>query len=148
MKNPFENLIDFAPEKIDTNQIPDEKTTENINDYKASEVRVLQEEILLLKAKNENYQIRNQMLNDYAESLKEDRKLREIYAPIIFKGVFAYIIFVLLIIIFSKNIDYRVLMSLAGTTSLNVIGLLVIVLKSAFSPHHHKILDGYGKQDK
>ena len=63
--------------------------------------------------------------------------------------VIAYIVVSLLIVVFNSHLWFHVsdtvLIALVSSTSINVVGLMAIVLRFVFTNHHHKILDGNNK---
>lgn len=138
--------INIPDPDIIKNQKPDPDTLESRKesdkeyDYYYEEVRHLR--------------LHNNLLVQYDESLLSDRLAREKYGHRTFCGVLIYMVFVLLVVCLNGNIIFgkwnifvndNVLIALVGSTSINVIGLLAIVLRSTFSNDRHKILDGKRK---
>ncbi len=107
----------------------------------------------LLKEEIATRKIHNNILSQYSDSLSKENESRAKCSFGIFLAVSIYILISLILVIFNHSfievkgyvigfsISDKVLMALIGSTSINVIGLVTIVLKFMFTNHHHKILD-------
>lgn len=101
-----------------------------------ADVQTRQEEQALLKASLELKLKREKILND---GLKQDRKERRKYAERIFLLIVGWVFAILFIIIFKGFGDFynfqlsdKVLMTLIGGTTINVLGIFVIVANYLF----------------
>lgn len=127
---------------VTPNQNPDVRAFGSRGKFEKSNDDYVYEEIRYLR-------LHNDLIVEYSKSLLADRNARENYGYAIFWWVFGYMAVVLGILCLNDfmHIKDNVLIALIGSTSINVIGLLAIVLRSTFSNHHHKILDGNSRKD-
>ncbi len=142
-------------EKITLNQIsspqasalPEGLTLEELDYQKKQEPEYLAAVLEEQKTKIKELTIRNDILSHYLNTLIIDKWMRLICIPLLFLGVayFVYMVFDLVKHQHSYPISDQVLMAIVGSVSINIVGLLAIVLKFLFSSAHHKILDGYNK---
>lgn len=125
--------------------IPDDKTYSSTEELNKNQQPFLQAELELHKTRNHKIKIYNDTLTIYNKSLEMEQKWRGTYGLSLLIGVGVYLAVVLLIVITQrwKPIDNKVVMVLLGTTSINIIGLLAIVIRFLFSGNHHKIMDSY-----
>lgn len=122
-----------------------EETRKEVYDYESSREEHDREKVNVLRQKAKEHDLRNTILEKFSTALDKEQKSRSRYSVTIFCIVLVYLLVALLIVLFNGRfwftIDNKVLMVLVGSTSINVIGLLAIVLKFVFTNHHHKILD-------
>lgn len=108
-----------------------------------------QEKIDILEEKAKQLNIRNEILSAYKDSLQNEAELRKKWAMKIFCFAAAYIVAVLVITIANHyvgiEISNNVLMVLVGSTSVNIVGLITVMMRFIFTHHHHKILDSNKK---
>lgn len=81
--------------------------------------------------------IQNDVREGQSQKIKDDNEARKLHSGLIFLLVFIWLITVLVIIILNGarvlNLSDKVIITLLSTTSINVIGLLVIVANYLFN---------------
>lgn len=122
---------------------PDEQTRIEVNNAAKNEEEYRQEKTNILRQQAKEFEIRNNILSDYRDALKDEKEHRKTWPIAIAWFVIVYIAMALLILLFNKclGVDPNVLMVLLGSTSVNVVGLVTIIVRFVFTNHHHKILD-------
>lgn len=116
--------IHFA---LDDLYVPDNETRAGIQDALENQPDYLKEKIDQERAKTKK-------VLEEVECLKDDRRARKLYGMIVFSFVAAYILGVLWIFVHYRHfaISDQAIMALLGTTTLNVIGLLAVVVRYLF----------------
>lgn len=134
-------IIDTVP--MFASESPDEQTRIEVNNAAKNEEEYRQEKTNILRQQAKEFEIRNNILSDYRDALKDEKKHRKTWSIAIAWFVIVYIAMALLILLFNKclGVDPNVLMVLLGSTSVNVVGLVTIIVRFVFTNHHHKILD-------
>lgn len=120
-------------------QSPDDYTKAIMAETAEKEPEYLQEELRKSQAERKKLELKNDLFKDYLNSLEPERSLRNKYTLWLFIGVGAYLLVVLSIA--ACNPLPSVLTMLVGTTTINVLALLIIVLKFVFNNHHHRMLE-------
>lgn len=135
----------LPPLNADVN--PDIETEANIEESIQNEPDLLRARIRLQELEAKGLVTHNKMLENYSVKTIWQYVLQLIFIILISLGVFKYVTEVLHLVTHRKDFDISdpVMIALLGTTSINIIGLLAIVLKFIFSNDHHKILDRYNK---
>lgn len=134
-------IIDTVP--MFASESPDEQTRIEVHNAAKNEEEYRQEKTNILRQQAKEFEIRNNILSDYRDALKDEKKHRKTWSIAIAWFVIVYIAMALLILLFNKclGVDPNVLMVLLGSTSVNVVGLVTIIVRFVFTNHHHKILD-------
>ncbi|MGB6975916.1 MAG: hypothetical protein WBE18_00430 [Gammaproteobacteria bacterium] len=137
-------LGDINPILLESD-VPDAKTHLTAEYLEKNQQAFLDAKLESYKTRNHKIKIYNDTLIIYNESLQMEQKWRAIYGRSLPIGVGGYLVIVLLIVMFQRliRVDDKVVMMLLGTTSINIIGLLAIVIRFLFSGNHHKIMDSY-----
>lgn len=101
------------------------------------ENKLLEEQPAFLLEKVRQEKAKTKRLEEENASLRNDREARKYYGVAIFSFVVLYIIAVFSLICFDRRLSDHVTMTLLSTTSVNVIGLLMGVVRYLF-PDHRK----------
>lgn len=81
-----------------------------------------------------NLELQNDKLSEEITVLKDDRSARKYYGVAIFSFVGLYILAVMVTLWSTTKISDQVLITLLGSTSINIIGLLMGVVRYLFPP--------------
>jgi len=124
---------------IEQELISPSTTAEVAQEFDVTEIA--QEEQTELDQKKEEglrkLKINNDLLQAQVNKLNDDNRARKTHSLLIFRMVFSWILFVMVILfgvgIGKLTLSDKVLITLLSTTSINIIGLLVIVANYLFN---------------
>lgn len=137
---------------------PDDLSEASIEEAQAQRHDYFLQQTNILEKKAKELQIRNDILDEYLKALQSESKSRNSYSKVIFFTCAIYLLIALLLVVFNGSkfyalgydwelsINDKVLMVLIGSTAINIIGMVTVVLKFIFTNHHHKILDKHEEQ--
>lgn len=122
--------LELAGENLQQEVVPNFDVTESIHEEESTLDRRKDEGVRKLK-------ISNDLLQAQVDKLNNDNRARKTHSTLIFLMVFIWILFVVVFLILvgaeKLKISDKVLITLLSTTSVNIIGLLVIVANYLFN---------------